>query len=63
MPRDARANDLFHWQVVVSATDSGMVNGAAAATGGQSIQVAGGGEAFVRDRDGHALLVHDLPRN
>ena len=64
MPRDARANDLFHWQVVVSATASAAVNSAAAATGGSTVsQVVGGREALVRDRDGHALLIHDLPGN
>ncbi len=60
MPRDARPNDLFHWQVVVSARDSGLVSSAATATGGRSIsRLAETREAFVRDRDGHALRVLD----
>jgi len=64
MPRDARANDLFHWQVVVSATDSGAVSSAATATGGRAIsQVAATRESFVRDRDGHALRVLDSREN
>ncbi len=64
MPRDARANDLFHWQVVVGARDSGTVGSAARATGGRSIGMAAQArEAFVRDRDGHALRVHDSGGN
>jgi len=58
MPPDVRANDLFHWQVVVSASDGGTVSRAAGATGGRSIsQMAEAGEALVRDRDGHALRI------
>jgi catechol 2,3-dioxygenase-like lactoylglutathione lyase family enzyme len=58
MPRDVRANDLFHWQVVVSATDSSAVSRAATTTGGRAISlVAPMRESFVRDRDGHALRV------
>lgn len=64
MPRDARAHDLFHWQIIVSASDSAGVARAAAATGGQRVaQAAPAGEAFVRDRDGHALFAHELPVN
>ncbi len=64
LPGDARANDLFHWQVVVSASDSAAVGNAATATGGRAIsQGAASHEAFVRDRDGHALRVHDSGGN
>jgi catechol 2,3-dioxygenase-like lactoylglutathione lyase family enzyme len=64
MPNDARANDLFHWQIVVSASDSRVVSSAATMTGGRTISpVAQAREAFVRDRDGHALRVHDSRGN
>ena len=62
LPNDARVNDLFHWQLIVSASDSDVVANAATATGGQRIgQAAGAGEAFIRDRDGHALFARELP--
>src|SRR6185369_2569261 len=62
MPDDARLNDLFHWQIDVSTSDSAAVASAAAATGGKRIGQAGqAGEAFVRDRDGHALFARELP--
>jgi catechol 2,3-dioxygenase-like lactoylglutathione lyase family enzyme len=59
MPRDARANDLFQWQVLVSANDGDAVVRAATATGGQIVsQVAVTHELSVRDRDGHTLRSH-----
>jgi len=64
MPSDVRPNDLFQWQIVASAGDGGAVRAAAAATGGRTIsQLGSAGEALLRDRDGHALLVHDSPVN
>jgi catechol 2,3-dioxygenase-like lactoylglutathione lyase family enzyme len=64
MPTDARANDLFHWQIVVSASDMREVGRAATMTGGRTIgPVARAREACVRDRDGHALRVHDSRGN
>jgi catechol 2,3-dioxygenase-like lactoylglutathione lyase family enzyme len=64
MPHDARANDLFHWQIVVGATDSERVGKAASATGGHAIsRLAEAHELIVRDRDGHALLVHESPED
>jgi catechol 2,3-dioxygenase-like lactoylglutathione lyase family enzyme len=59
-PVDARANDLFHWQVVVRARDATAVAAAAATSGGRRVSApAGGGETFVRDRDGHALVARE----
>lgn len=61
MPHDARANDLFHWQIVVKARDSVAVGRAAAATGGRTVSQLAQGEIFVRDRDGHALFASEIP--
>ncbi|HEX2672211.1 MAG TPA: VOC family protein [Polyangiaceae bacterium] len=61
MPNDARVNDLFHWQIVISASDGAAFANAALATGGQRVGQAPAGEALVRDRDGHALFAHELP--
>jgi catechol 2,3-dioxygenase-like lactoylglutathione lyase family enzyme len=57
MPRDARANDLFHWQVVVNA--NGDLGAAVSATGGHVVGRVGAHELFLRDRDGHALVAHE----
>jgi catechol 2,3-dioxygenase-like lactoylglutathione lyase family enzyme len=59
-PADARANDLFHWQVVVHARDATAVAAAAGMSGGRRVSAAAGGdETFVRDRDGHALVARE----
>ncbi|HET7539407.1 MAG TPA: VOC family protein [Polyangiaceae bacterium] len=64
MPHDARANDLFQWQVVVRASESRLVAEAAEATGGRAISRAPEtGAVFVRDRDGHALLARGRTGN
>jgi catechol 2,3-dioxygenase-like lactoylglutathione lyase family enzyme len=58
MPPDVRANDAFHWQVVAQAEDASAVAAAAIAVGGRRVsQSVATGEALLRDRDGHALLV------
>lgn len=57
MPPDVRANDLFHWQVTARTEDVAAVGAAARATGGRPVPPSAPGEALVRDRDGHALLV------
>jgi len=60
LPRDSRANDLWHWQVVVSAGDSTAVATGALSTGGRLVSHASPGhEVLVRDPDGHALLAHE----
>jgi catechol 2,3-dioxygenase-like lactoylglutathione lyase family enzyme len=62
MPADVRANDLFHWQVVLDATNTSSVRAAALATGGRSVvQALSPHEALVRDRDGHALFLRNTP--
>ncbi len=60
MPKDSRANDLFHWQITATATASNAAGLAAAATGGREISRSNATrEVFLRDRDGHAMLAHD----
>jgi catechol 2,3-dioxygenase-like lactoylglutathione lyase family enzyme len=55
-PRDARANDLTHWQIDVEVTRLADVWSAATAGGGRAVtRTRAGREALVRDRDGHAL--------
>ena len=62
MPVNVRANDLFHWQVVLGATNTSAVRAAAIATGGRSVvQTPSLSEVHVRDRDGHALFVRGAP--
>lgn len=62
LPRDARANDLWHWQVVLSAADSVAVATSALSAGGRVVsQARAAHEVLVRDPDGHALLAHDSP--
>ena len=64
MPPDTRPNDLIHWQVVASASDSGAVRNGAAATGGRAVSALPElHEALLRDRDGHAWRVQEMPRN
>jgi len=60
LPRDARANDLWHWQVVLSAGDSGAVATSARLAGGHVVSQASlAREVLVRDPDGHALLARE----
>ena len=60
MPNAARANDLLHWQVIVSAIDSSALGLAATATGGREVSHSNATrEVLLRDRDGHALLARD----
>jgi catechol 2,3-dioxygenase-like lactoylglutathione lyase family enzyme len=55
-PPDARANDLTHWQIDVEVSSAAAVWSAAHAAGGRGMtRTSSGGEALVRDRDGHAL--------
>lgn len=64
MPPDARANDLFNCQIILSTSDSLALRNAAVASGGQGIsRTAQVGEAVVRDRDGHTLRAHESPTN
>lgn len=55
-PTDQRQNDLSHWQIDLETPAAAAVWTAAAASGGRGeTRGAGGHEALVRDRDGHAL--------
>jgi hypothetical protein len=59
MPADARVDDLFHWQVLISGQAS-AVRAAALESGGHDVLPgASAAEALVRDRDGHALFVRE----
>jgi len=64
MPREARANDLFNWQIILRTNDSLAFRNAAVAGGGQGIgPTSPVGETAVRDPDGHALRAQDSPKN
>jgi catechol 2,3-dioxygenase-like lactoylglutathione lyase family enzyme len=67
-PADLRANDVLHWQTVVTVTDPAAARAAAVAAGARAITpavvdyqggvpFAGRAGALVRDADGHALLL------
>jgi catechol 2,3-dioxygenase-like lactoylglutathione lyase family enzyme len=63
MPADVRANDLFHWQVVLEAASTTAFRAAAIAAGGRVVVHAPSlRQALVRDRDGHALLARETAR-
>jgi catechol 2,3-dioxygenase-like lactoylglutathione lyase family enzyme len=59
MPADARVNDLFNWQVLMT-TRSVPEALAATKTYVGRVAHAGAHHAVLRDRDGHALLVSDV---
>jgi catechol 2,3-dioxygenase-like lactoylglutathione lyase family enzyme len=62
LARDARANDLWQWQVVVSAGDSEALADGARSAGGRVVSHTNPArEVLVRDSDGHALLAHESP--
>jgi catechol 2,3-dioxygenase-like lactoylglutathione lyase family enzyme len=59
-PCDARANDIAHFQVVVRVSSTSAVRSATVQAGGSDVASdAETHEALVRDRDGHALWVHE----
>jgi catechol 2,3-dioxygenase-like lactoylglutathione lyase family enzyme len=60
LPSDARPNDIAHFQVVVRASNTNAVRSATVRGGGHDVALdAETRQALVRDRDGHALFVHE----
>lgn len=61
-PSDARPNDLTHWQIDLETPKTTAVWSAANDSGARGVtQTTSAHEALVRDRDGHALSVTDVP--
>jgi len=59
-PSDTRANDIAHFQVVARVNSTSAVRRATVEAGGRDVSGDGAThEALVRDRDGHALWVHE----
>jgi catechol 2,3-dioxygenase-like lactoylglutathione lyase family enzyme len=60
-PADARPNDVFHYQIVLK-TDSVAALTSNARTGRPVVEDQTTKTAFVRDRDGHALVVEEIAK-